>query len=88
MAALAVLIGLYLAMVGYHHNATALGAQFWSDSKSMLPWALAIVVLGAWASYGPPASRAMGKAFFVLVLVVFTLKNGTGLFDRIKQLTN
>lgn len=70
--------GLYLIVVGFRGNASALMDEAEKDAPAFIPWALSIAALAAMSNYEVTAKIV--KPFILLLILNFVLLN----FDNLK----
>lgn len=83
MPLLFLLIGIALVVSAVLNTQAQLGKLLAADGPAFLPWAGAIVVIGA-IGYIPEA-RTISRSLLVLVLIVIMLKDNGGFFAKFAE---
>lgn len=86
MALVFLLIGVAVVAIGVRGQASQAGALLTSEltgSKSFLPWAGAILILGLIGAYRP--ARPFANGMLVLVIVAIVLAQGKGFFGQLQS---
>jgi hypothetical protein len=81
------LIGVAVVIIAAKNNQATLAGKLAQDvSGGFIPWLLAVAAIGALGYV--PGLKGFSRGILGLLLLVFILKNGSGLFDQLKNLSN